>query len=234
MASGAEVGAIIVAAGLSRRMGGVDKLFAPLAGRPLLLHTLAAFQESPLVDRVALVLSAANLEDGQQLVEEAGLAKVTALCLGGQRRQDSVRAGLNALGPHRWVVIHDGARPLVTPELIQRGLAAAQETGCAIAALPVADTVKKVVAGFVERTLPRQGLWAVQTPQVFRYDILRHAHDAAQGDVTDDAALAERLGYRVKVYMGSPRNLKVTTPEDLTLAEALLAQGGQISEKASP
>lgn len=229
MSANVGVGAIVVAAGLSQRMGSTDKLFAPICGRPLLFYSLAVFQASPLVDRIALVLSADNLEKGQKLVEEAGFDKVTALCLGGQRRQDSVRAGLNALGPHRWVIVHDGARPLVTLELIQQGLEAAKETGCAIAAVPVADTIKKMAGGFVERTVPRQDLWAAQTPQVFRYNILQRIHTAAHEDATDDAALAERLGYRVKVYMGSRRNLKVTTPEDLALAEALLARGGKVS-----
>jgi len=202
-------------------MGGLDKLFAPLADRPLLLHTLAAFEACPQVERIVLVLAEENLERGQQLVE--GLMKVVALCKGGEHRQESVAAGLRALGPCSWVVVHDGARPLVTPQLILEGLQAARATGAATAAIPVADTIKEVgEEGIVRRTLRREGLWAVQTPQVFRYEILLRAHEAAEGLATDDAALVERLGYPVRVFPGSPRNIKVTTPEDLALAEALL------------
>lgn len=221
------MGAVVVAAGRSSRMGGADKLFAPLWGRPLLAYTLAAFQACPQVGQIALVLSQANLSPGRELACREELDKVTAICLGGERRQDSVRAGLLALSPCDWVVVHDGARPLVTADLIQRGLAAAAATGAAVAALPIADTVKEVGDGdLVRRTLPRQGLWAVQTPQVFRYDLLLQAHQSAssgQEEVTDDAAMVERLGCPVRVFLGSPRNLKVTTPEDLALAEAFLS-----------
>jgi len=218
-----EVGAVVVAAGRSVRMGGLDKLFAPLGGRPLLARTLTAFQECAAVRRVVLVLAADNLTRGLALAEEEGLSKVRTVCLGGRRRQDSVWEGLEALGPCAWVVVHDGARPLVTPQLIEEGLAAARETGAAVCALPAPDTVKRVdEQGRVLHTLDRRRLWLVQTPQVFRYDILREAHKRSRRAATDDAALVERLGYRVRVYLGSPRNLKVTTPEDLALAEALL------------
>jgi len=218
-----EVVAIVAAAGRSLRMGGPDKLFAPLGGRPLLAHTLAAFQDCPAVDRVVLVLAAESLAQGLALAEEEGFSKIRTVCPGGRRRQDSVREGLEVLGSCAWVVVHDGARPLVTPRLIEEGLAAAQETGAAVCALPAQDTVKRVDAqGRVLRTLDRRRLWLIQTPQVFRYDILRQAHKRSRRPATDDAALVERLGHRVQVYPGSPRNLKVTTPEDLALAEALL------------
>jgi len=216
-------GAIIVAAGGSSRMGGADKLFADLGGRPLLARALARFQESPLVERIVLVLSAANLERGRTLAAEFGIDKLSALCEGGPRRQDSVRLGLEALGPCEWVLVHDGARPLVTTALIERGLAAARETGAAVAAVPIADTVKVAAPdGTVEQTLDREGLWAAQTPQVFRYDLLLRAHREVTAEVTDDAAMLEALGLPVKLYEGSAANIKVTTPEDLRLAEALL------------
>lgn len=218
-----EVVAIVAAAGRSLRMGGPDKLFAPLGGRPLLARTLAAFQHCPAVDRVVLVLAAESLAAGLALAEKEGLSKVRTVCPGGRRRQDSVREGLEVLSTCAWVVVHDGARPLVTPQLIEEGLAAAQETGAAACALPARDTVKRVDAqGRILRTLDRHRLWLIQTPQVFRYDILRQAHQRSRRPATDDAALVERLGHRVQVYPGSPRNLKVTTPEDLALAEALL------------
>jgi len=221
-----SVGAIIAAAGRSGRMGGRDKLFAVVGGRPLLAHTLIAFDVCRGVDRVVLVLSPESMERGRELVAEAGFSKVAAVCQGGERRQDSVCNGLDALASCQWVVVHDGARPLVTAELIERGLEAAKETGAAIAALPIGDTIKEVEPpGLIGRTLSRGQLWAAQTPQVFRYDILRQAHQRAQGEATDDAALVEKLGYQVKVFEGSPRNIKVTTTADLVIVEALLAQG---------
>jgi len=220
-----SVGAIIAAAGRGRRFGEGDKLFAPLAGRPLIAHTLMAFEVCRAVNRVVLVLAAESLERACRLVEAAGFDKVAVICPGGPRRQESVRLGLEALGPCRWVVVHDGARPLVTAALIEAGLAAAAETGAAIATLPLADTLKDVADdGLVRRTLDRRNLWTVQTPQVFDYELLREAHRLAQGDATDDAALVEALGRRVKVFPGSPRNLKVTTAADLALAQALVAQ----------
>jgi 2-C-methyl-D-erythritol 4-phosphate cytidylyltransferase len=215
-------------------MGSADKLFADLGGAPLLARALQPFQDSPLVGRVVLVLSAANLERGRKLAEDVGIGKLAAACEGGPRRQDSVRLGLEALGACDWVLVHDGARPLVSPELIERGLAAARETGAAVPAVPLADTVKQAAAdGTVERTLDRGRLWAAQTPQVFRYDLLLRAHREVTPDVTDDAAMLEAIGLPVKLFEGSPVNVKVTTPEDLRLAQALL-EAGAASAKRSP
>ena len=220
------VGAIIVAAGGSTRMGGSDKLFATIGGRPLLARTLQPFQDSPLVDRIVLVLSAANRERGCALATESGIGKLAAACEGGPRRQDSVRLGLEALGPCEWVLVHDGARPLLSAELIERGLEAARETGAASAAVSLADTVKQAADdGTVERTLDRSGLRAAQTPQVFRYDLLLRAHREVTAEATDDAAMLEALGLPVKLFEGSAANIKVTTPDDLRLAKALLAAG---------
>jgi 2-C-methyl-D-erythritol 4-phosphate cytidylyltransferase len=224
---------VIVAAGGSRRMGpstgsgrAVDKLFALLGGQPLLARALQPFQDSPLVDHIVLVLSGANLERGRALAAEGGIAKLAAACEGGPRRQDSVRLGLEALSGCEWVLVHDGARPLAGAALIERGLEAARETGAAVPAVPIADTVKLAAAdGTVEQTLDRSRLWAVQTPQVFRYDLLLRAHREVTAEVTDDAAMLEALGLPVKLFEGSGANVKVTTPEDLRLAEALLAAG---------
>jgi len=217
-----KVGAVIVAAGESQRMGGMDKVFATLGGEPLLLQATRAFQECPLINQIVVVVNAKNIEQCRQLVAGEGWSKVTDVCPGGRRRQDSVAAGLKLIKNCEWVVIHDGARPLVTLDLIERGLAAARETGAAVAAIPVTDTIK--VAGedrIVRETPPRQNLWAIQTPQVFRVDIIIEAYQRANGDVTDDASLVEQSGYKVKLYMGSYDNIKVTTPDDLTLAEVL-------------
>lgn len=218
-----KVGAIVVAAGASKRMGGVNKIYANLAGKPLIAHTVDVFQACSSIDQVVIVLSEDKVEEGRQLVKELGWSKVVKVCPGGARRQDSVRNGLERLSDCQWVVIHDGARPCLSPNLIERGLEEARQSGAAIAAMPVADTIKVVASdSFVEDTPLRQRLWAVQTPQVFRFDIINEAYRKAEGDVTDDATLVENLGYKVKVYPGSEANIKVTTPEDLLLAEAIL------------
>jgi len=223
-----KVGAVIVAAGESQRMGGVDKVFALLGGKPVLARVIDAFQQCNSVAQVVVVVSRENLEKCQQLVTEGGGSKVIEVCAGGRRRQDSVAAGLSHLSQCQWVVIHDGARPLLTVDLIERGLEAAGEMGAAVAAVPVTDTVK--MAGddrLVQQTLPRRNLWAVQTPQVFRFDIITEAYERAQGEATDDASLVEQLGYKVRLYMGSYHNIKVTTPDDLALAEVLWQKHGK-------
>ena len=226
MNSKQKVGAIIVAAGESRRMGGVDKVFAPLGGKPALARVLDAFESCDSIDQIVVVVSRENLERCRQLITEKGWSKPIEVCAGGRRRQDSVAAGLSQLDNCEWVVIHDGARPLVTADLIERGLEAAEETGAAVAAIPVTDTIK--VAGddrIVHQTPNRQNLWAVQTPQVFRFDIIAEAYRQVEGEVTDDASLVERLGYQVKLYMGSYDNIKITTNYDLLMAEALQKHG---------
>jgi len=206
-------------------MEGMDKVFALLAGKPLLAHVLRVFQECPVVDEVVVVLSTAGLERGRDMVTAEGFSKVKALCLGGERRQDSVAQGLKQLADCRWVVVHDGARPCLTADLIERGLDEAGQTGAAIAAVPVKETLKVVDEELVIRDTPKRGnLWLAQTPQVFRSDIMFQAHQQVKDEVTDDAAMAEALGHRVRVYMGSYANVKVTTPEDLALAENILRE----------
>ncbi|MCX7912726.1 MAG: 2-C-methyl-D-erythritol 4-phosphate cytidylyltransferase [Dehalococcoidales bacterium] len=223
-----KVSAIIVAAGDSQRMGGIDKLFAPLAGRPVLARVIDAFEACRDVDEIIIVTSQKNMERCRRLVAAEGWRKVREICPGGARRRDSVAEGLKRLANPDWVIIHDGARPLVTAELISRGLAAARGTGSATAAIPVSDTVKLAAPdGTVSQTLPRQNLRAVQTPQVFRYDIIKKAHENAAPDVTDDASLVEGLGYQVALYPGAYDNIKITIPLDLIIAEALLKARGQ-------
>jgi len=223
-----KVGAVIVAAGESQRMGGVDKVLALLGGKPILARVVEPFQSCSSIDQIVIVLSEQNLERGKQLAAEQGWSKVTDVCLGGRRRQDSVVAGLGRLSNCQWVVIHDGARPLVSVGLIEQGLTEAGETGAAVAAVPVTDTIKVAKDDrIVHQTPPRQNLWAVQTPQVFRYPIIAEAYGKAKGEVTDDASLVEQLGYRVKLYMGSYDNIKITTPDDLALAEVLWQKYGK-------
>ena len=212
------LGLIVVAAGRGERFGG-DKVWERLAGRPLVAHALAALAGPP-VDRVALVVARDRLAQGRALVAELSLPAVVVP--GGARRQDSVRNGLLALGPCDWVAVHDAARPFATRDLLVRTLAAAQATGAAVPGVPVKDTVKRVRDGLVVETLPRAELWAVQTPQVFRGTLLAEAHRDGADEATDDAVLVEQLGARVAVATGTYNNLKITTPDDLRLAAALL------------
>ena len=217
-----------MAAGRSQRMGGADKVWALLGGKPILVRVVDTFQKCNLIDQIVIVLSKPNLEQCRQLVAEQEWSKVTDVCLGGKRRQDSVLAGISHLDDCQWVVIHDGARPLVTEDLIYQGLTEARATGAAVAAVPVTDTIK--MAGddrLVQQTLLRHKLWAVQTPQVFRFDIIAEAYRRAKGEVTDDASLVEQSGYRVKLYMGSYDNIKLTAANDLALAEILWQKRGK-------
>jgi 2-C-methyl-D-erythritol 4-phosphate cytidylyltransferase len=221
-----NVTAIIVAAGESRRMNGVDKVLAPLGGRPVISHVLGVFDSCQSIDQIVLVVNKKSLAACEQLVVNEKISTPIDICLGGKRRQDSVAAGLKRLKDCDWVVIHDGARPLVTEALIEEGLVAAKETGAAVAAVPVTDTIKVVGEDKVVReTPPRHKLWAVQTPQVFRFDIITRAYRQAKGEVTDDASLVERAGYKVKLYPGAYDNIKITTPQDLLVAEALGKNG---------
>ena len=219
---------VIVAAGASRRMQGRDKLWTPLAGRITLARTIDVFEASSLIDTIVLVLSAERIVDATTLCQHEAWQKIAAIVAGGTRRQDSVRIGLDTLAKlaptSQWVMIHDGARPFVTPAMLEAGLKAAHEHQAAIAAVPVKDTIKQVHQGKVSATLDRTQLWAVQTPQVFSLSLIHQAHhsSAAQEDVTDDAALLERLGEPVAVFPGSYSNIKITTQEDLLLAEALI------------
>jgi len=219
-----RVGVVIVAAGASRRMMGLDKVFEPLLGKPLIAHTVSVFEECPEVREIVLVLSSDNLEQGRRLAAWEGWKKLKQVCPGGPRRQDSVKAGLQHISPCQWIMVHDGARPCVTQELVQRGLEQVQATGAAIPTIAVNDTLKKVQlqGDLVLETLRREGLWAAQTPQVFRYKLLWEAYQENLDNVTDDASLVERLGHQVKTFPGSSENIKITTQVDLHLAEVIL------------
>lgn len=231
----AWVGAVIVAAGGSSRMAGVDKQFAPLAGRPVLHHTVAAFGDSSEVAAIVVVANPLTLDRVRLICETAAEQKAVAVVPGGARRQDSAALGLAALEAAAVaagadldiVLVHDGARPLVSSALIARGIAAARQHGAAIASITVRDTVKLVGPdGLVLSTPNRDSLRQAQTPQCFAYTLLAAAYKAASErglSVTDDAALLEALGLPVHTFDGDPRNLKITTPDDLLLAEAILA-----------
>lgn len=220
-----SAGAVIVAAGASTRMGDAgDKTLADVGGEPLIARTVGAFERCDAISAIALVVSERNLDAIAALRDEKGWSKTLHPLIGGARRQDSVRAGLDALPAEcDWVLVHDGARPFVTSRMIEDGLAAAAATGAAIAVVPAFDTVKRVgVGGRVVETLDRSELAMVQTPQVFRRDVLERAHADITDDVTDDAAMVERIGVEVRTFDGGRSNIKVTTPEDLVIACAML------------
>ena len=220
-----SVAAILLCGGRGERLGhSVGKPLAPLAGRPLFAWSLEALERCSAVDGIVMVGVTRALKE---MLAAAGMApaKVVAWAEGGKERQDSVARGLAAL-PDSFghVAIHDCARALVTPELIARVVADALEHGAAIAAVPVADTLKRARLDVIEDTVPRAGLWSAQTPQVFRRDWLAEAHGAASGHGTDDAVLLESLGKRVHLTLGDSLNFKITTPRDLELAEAWLTR----------
>ncbi len=218
--------AILVAAGRGERMGaGRPKAFLDLAGRPLLLRAASAFDDAPSVERIVVVVPRSETQTARALL--AALRKPFAVVPGGERRQDSVRAGLAQAPPgfDGIVLVHDAARPLVDVPLIESVVHAAAEHGAAVPVLPVLDTVKRVRDGQVTETLDRSELGVAQTPQGFRLSLLAAAYDAAYGDgvtVTDEAMAVERLGHAVRVVPGSAANRKLTTPEDLAWAAGLL------------
>jgi 2-C-methyl-D-erythritol 4-phosphate cytidylyltransferase len=221
---GTKLGVVIVAAGTGQRMAGIDKLFAPLRRKPLLTWSVETCQGYSLVQQIVLVLNDKDLARGQKLREERSWSKVT-LCLGGARRQDSVRQGLRQIRDCDLVMIHDGARPFLTLDLIEDGLKIVGEAGAAVAAVPVKDTIKLADSEkLIEETLQRDKLWAAQTPQIFSFDVITRAYENIMAEVTDDAAAVERLGYKVQLYMGDYENIKVTTTEDLALAR-IIAKG---------
>ena len=207
-------GAIVVAAGASRRMG-FDKLWTELAGKMVLTYSLEQLVACGLIPTVALVVAADRL--AQACCLTAAFGQRVTVCVGGALRRDSVAAGLAGLPDCEWVLIHDAARPFLTADLIARGLDAAQETGAAVAAVPARDTLKRVVGGIVVETPPRAQFWQVQTPQIFRRDLLSAALRLPDEDVTDEATLVERLGGQVRVFRRRRDNWKITTPADLAI-----------------
>ena len=221
-----KCGAVIVAAGSASRMGGIDKVMAPLGGEPMITRTVRAFQECDAVSEIVIVTREDLILPINSLCKE--FPKVKAVIAGGKTRQESVGNGLNALSKEvKLAAIHDGARPLITWQLIDWVIRAANTYGAAAPAIPVKDTIKTVEGGLVVNTPERAKLRAVQTPQVFDIELLKGALLKAYQDgaeVTDDCSAVERLGMKVKIVEGDEKNLKVTTPMDLKIAEMLLEE----------
>ena len=219
-------GAVLVAAGSASRMGGIDKVMAPLGGTPMIVRTARAFQDCEAIKEIVIVTRKDLILSITALCQ--GMDKVKAVVVGGGSRQESVWLGLNALSKGvELAAVHDGARPLVSGALIDRVVRAAHSYGAAAPAIPVKDTIKVEQGGMIASTPDRSTLRAVQTPQAFDFDLLRGALQKAEKDgaaVTDDCSAVERLGMNIRLVEGEERNLKVTTPLDLKIAEMLLEE----------
>ena len=219
--------ALVPAAGSGTRMGGRQpKQYLLLGGAPLLVHTLRALARCASIEGAVVAVREDRIGATQALLRRFRVPGVLAVVAGGEERQDSVRLALETISSEAaWVVVHDAVRPMVTPDLVERVLAAARIPGAATCGWPVRETVKMVQDSVVDKTLPRDGLWLTQTPQAFRRELLREAHDKAAREGfrgTDDAMLVERLGGRVAMVEGLARNIKITTPEDLKTVRMLL------------
>ena len=224
-----KVGVIIAAAGAGRRMKAErPKQLLVLDGTPILVHTVAKFDASPVVDYIIVMAPKESVDEVKSIVTRAGFKKPVQVIEGGERRQDSVAAGLQHLQPGTTLVaVHDAVRPFVTLAEIESVIRQADQSGAAILGVPLVDTVKQAEKEFVESTLAREHLVLAQTPQVFRTEILKEAFERAQTDEyygTDESSLVERLGRPVAIVRGSEHNIKITRPPDLTLARAILEE----------
>ena len=218
--------AIVLAAGQGKRMHSkVQKQFLEIQGYPVLYYSLRCFQESPLIQDIILVTGEESISYcKEEIVQKYGFTKVSAVIPGGKERYDSVYAGLCECRDCEYVLIHDGARPFVTEEILKRGLQKVKETGACVIGMPSKDTVKlSDEEGYVKETPNRKCVWTIQTPQIFLYSLIREAHDSIRqkdmSKITDDAMVVEKiLGKKVKLVRGSYENIKITTPEDLDIA----------------
>jgi 2-C-methyl-D-erythritol 4-phosphate cytidylyltransferase len=223
-----KVIALIPAAGIGKRMGAeINKQYLLLSGMPIVARTISVFENSPLVDDIYIITPEQEIPFCRlHVVEAYGFSKVRAIVQGGAERQHSVLNGLRGIASpaaEDVILIHDGVRPFVTPEIIAEAVSSAKQHDGALVAVPAKDTIKVVNNHVIRDTPPRETLWQAQTPQAFRYGIIRNAHEKAAEEGflgTDDSSLLERLGGEVHVVMGDYRNIKITTPEDLVLAEA--------------
>ena len=223
-----KVFAIVASAGSGVRMDPAkdDKPFLTLEGKPLLYHTLSRIDASDAVDDITLIVKEKYITEAKGLVADNDIKKVRRIVPGGETRAQSVKNGLDAIKAQDSdiVLIHDGARPFLTDEMLRSVTRAAGERGAAVVGMPLTSTIKEVGGeDLVEDTVDRTKLWEAQTPQAFRYGLIKRAYeDAAYSNATDDASLVERTGHKVAMVEGSRRNIKVTVPEDIALAEALL------------
>lgn len=228
-----KVIALIPAAGMGKRMqAGINKQYLQIGGMPIVARTVALFEETPCVDDIYVITPEQEIAYCRsEVVERYGFRKVRDIIPGGAERQHSVRNGLRAIDgtdEDAVILIHDGVRPFINRHILEHTVAAARDHDGALVAVPAKDTVKTVHDSIVRDTPPRETIWLAQTPQAFRYGIIRAAHELADAEGflgTDDSSLVERMGRAVHIVLGDYRNIKITTPEDLVLAEAFLKEG---------
>ena len=227
-----KVTAVIVAAGKSTRMEGVDKIFAPLGGEPLIVSSIKAFENCSRVTEIILVLSEENCAQGKLVCEMHGFTKVKAIIPGGKERSESSYIGVQAADKKsKYIIIHDGARPFVTEKMITDCLDAAVKRGAAIIAFPVTSTIKRVKNGLVTETVDRSDLYDIQTPQTFRSDVIKAALKSAidkKLPITDDSMAVEAIGLMPKIVTGSRDNIKITVRDDLVIANAIINSRGEM------
>ena len=220
-----KTGVVLLAAGSGSRFG-EDKIFFELAGKPVIAWSLDVFEKFPLVTEIVLVLNKDNMKKARAFLEERNYKKISAVCIGGERRQDSVYNGLKNAADWRYVIVHDGARPFINEDIILKGMEEVRKSGAAIAAVPVKDTIKIVNSeNLIESTLERDHLWAIQTPQIFDYETILRAHEMSKNvSVTDDASMLEKARIPVKIFLGSYSNIKITTPEDIEVGKVIASK----------
>ena len=227
-----KVTAVIVAAGKSTRMEGVDKIFAPLGGEPLIVSSIKAFENCSRITEIILVLSEENCAQGKLVCEMHGFTKVKAIIPGGKERSESSYIGIQAADKRsKYIIIHDGARPFVTEQMIVDSLNAAVKRGAAAVGVPVTSTIKKVKDGLIVDTVDRIELYEIQTPQVFRSDVIKAALKSAidkKLPITDDCMAVEAIGLSPKIVLGTKDNIKITVREDLVIANAILKSRGEM------
>ena len=218
-----RVGVVITAGGQSQRMGGIDKIFALINGYPVIVHSIRPFLESSEFHQIVVVLSKENLSLAQSWVDHLKWGEKLLLSVGGERRQDSVRNGIQLLGDCQWIVVHDGARPCIDSNFLTKALTTAFKLGSAVPVVPLIDTLKILDdSGFVKETVPREQFWRVQTPQIFCQKVLSEAHKKISQTVSDDAQMVELLGYKIGTFLGVDQNIKITTPKDIPIAKAII------------
>ncbi|AEN92001.1 MULTISPECIES: 2-C-methyl-D-erythritol 4-phosphate cytidylyltransferase [Priestia] len=219
---------IVLAAGQGKRMkAGRNKQFLTIQNVPLIIHTLQKFEQDPWCSGIVLVVNKKEVAIFEELLTEYPIQKVQSLTVGGDERQHSVYNGLKNLKQAQMVLIHDGARPFVQQNTIHELVEKAASDKAAVLAVPVKDTIKRVEQGTVIETVERSSLWAIQTPQAFLFDVVMDAHEKAKTNEylgTDDASLVEKAGQKVSIVEGNYDNIKLTTPEDLLYAEAILTK----------
>ena len=218
-----DIGVILLAAGSSTRMDGQDKIFMPIYNNPLLYYSLKEFNDSRHVSAISIVLNEKNYQSGMTYINSLNFDKVTSVCIGGSRRQDSVLNGLYALGKHDFILIHDAARPCINQCIINRGIESVIKFNASIPVIPSTDTLRTLRdEEFADKVIDRETIWITQTPQCFSYELILKALTATEVSVTDDAMLVQKLGVNIKTFKGSKNNIKVTTSDDIAMVKSII------------